>query len=262
MKIGLAQVAPRSSPLESLAMAREMAARAATRAVSVLAFPEMFMASPEASSDLLPLAEPLDGPFVQDLGRTAREHGVHIVAGVWESIPGKDKVYNTLVVLDPSGQLFDRYRKVHLFDALNVAESEVMAPGEAEPPVFQVEGVAIGLAICYDLRFPELFRSLARRGAELIIVPSAWYSGPLKEDHWLTLLRARAIENTTYVAGVDLTGPRFCARSSVIDPFGVMTASAGESEELLVAEISRSRVGQIRAKVPTLQHLRPSLYQK
>ncbi|MBA3969143.1 MAG: hypothetical protein H0X52_03490 [Gemmatimonadetes bacterium] len=118
----------------------------------------------------------------------------------------------------------------------------------------------VGLAICYDLRFPELFRNLVERGADLIVVPSAWYAGPHKEDHWLTLLRARAIENTVYVAGVNLIGSAFAGRTSLIDPFGVITATATESVNTVYGRIASARIAQVRQKLPALSHCRKDLY--
>ena len=260
MRLGLAQVEPCSNPETNLETAGLVAAEAGEKGVQLLVFPEMFMAAPDDPSDLPSLAEEANGSFVQGLRHIARTHLLSVVAGVWEAIPGHNKVYNALAVIDQQGQILERYRKIHLFDALNVTESRVMSPGDALPPVLDLAGVPTGLGICYDLRFPELFRSLAGRGAELILVPAAWYSGPFKEDHWLTLLKARALENTSYVAGVSLTGPRFCARSSIIDPFGVVIASAGEMPELLTADIARARVEQVRTKVPSLRHTRPDLF--
>jgi predicted amidohydrolase len=118
----------------------------------------------------------------------------------------------------------------------------------------------MGLAICYDLRFPELFRDLALRGADAVVVPSAWYAGPLKEEHWLTLLQARAIENTMYVGGANLCGPPFAARSAVFDPFGVMLAGAGEGEALVSAQLNRGRIDEVRTKLPSLTHVRRDLF--
>jgi deaminated glutathione amidase len=141
-----------------------------------------------------------------------------VAAVLWEKVPGHDKVYNVLAVFDPNGELATVYRKLHLFDALSVRESDRMLAGQAPPPVVSICGVKVGLAICYDIRFPELVRYLARQGAELLLVPAAWYAGPLKEDHWLTLLRARAIENTCYAAGAVLTGKSFIGRSAAFDP--------------------------------------------
>jgi predicted amidohydrolase len=151
------------------------------------------------------------------------------------------------------------YRKLHLFDALSIRESDRMAPGDALPEIVEAEGLRVGLTICYDLRFPELFRHLSDRGADLILVPSAWYAGPLKEEHWFTLLKARAIENTCYIAGANMAGGPFSARSAVIDPFGVPLAEGGESPGLLFAEIDPDRIGAVREKLPALAHRRRDL---
>ncbi len=221
----------------------------------------MFMALPEQGRPLNKVAEPLDGPFVNSLAELASKHGLHIVAGFWERVPDDHRVHNTAVILSPEGKLLDCYRKVHLFDALSIKESDRMIPGSALPPIFTIKGVRIGLAICYDLRFPELFRNLALRGADLILLPSAWYAGPLKEEHWLTLLKARAIENTVYTAGANLTGGPFSGRSAIFDPFGVLIAGAGESPGLVIGKIDIDRIKEVRAKLPSLEHCRLELFQ-
>jgi predicted amidohydrolase len=135
-----------------------------------------------------------------------------------------------------------------------------MTGGTTAPPLFSLNNVQVGLAICYDLRFPELFRNLALRGADAVVVPSAWYAGPLKEDHWLTLLRARAIENTIYICGANLAGPPFSARSAIYDPFGAPVAGSGEDETLVCGTIQQSRVEEVRAKLPSLTHVREGLF--
>lgn len=244
----------------NLANALTAIAKAATRGAALVVFPEMYMALPVAEAPLATLAETLDGPFVTALATAARQHHLTIVCGVWEQSPVAGRVYNTLAILGPDGHLQGYYRKLHLFDALSVRESERMIPGTALPPVVDIGGIPTGFAICYDLRFPELFRDLAARGAELVLVPAAWYAGPCKEDHWLTLLRARAIENTLYVAGCNLTGKAFCGRSSIFDPFGVPLAGAGEDNQLLYADLERVRVQTVREKLPALQHRRRELY--
>ena len=121
-------------------------------------------------------------------------------------------------------------------------------------------GVTVGAAICYDLRFPELFRHLARQQADLVIIPSAWYAGTLKEEHWLTLLRARAIENTCYAAGVNQVGSAFCGRSAVFDPFGAQIADAGEGTKLVCVRIEKDRIAEVRSKLPALSHIRRDLF--
>jgi predicted amidohydrolase len=206
---------------------------------------------------LATVSEPLDGPFVNSLSAMAAEHGSAIVCGVWESVPGDaHRAANVAIAIGPDGTLLARYHKTHLFDALSIRESDQMTGGHTPPPLFSLNGVQLGLAICYDLRFPELFRYLALKGADAVLVPSAWYAGPMKEEHWLTLLRARAIENTLYVAGADLCGPPFAARSAIFDPFGVMLAEAGEGEAVISARVEKARLEEVRTKLPSLTHVR------
>ncbi len=260
MKIALHQATTTPDKAVNLAVAREAVVRAEAAGARCLVLPEMFMALPVSDTPLASQAETLDGHFVGALAQSARAHGIHVVCGVWEPAPDPARVYNTAVVLSPAGETLAAYRKLHLFDALAVRESERMVPGNEAPPVVEMDGVRVGVAVCYDLRFPELFRDLAERGAELVLVPSAWYAGPFKEDHWLTLLRARAIENTCYVAGVNLSGTAFCGRSAVFDPFGVPRAGAGEGVETLHAEIDTERLARVRATLPCLAHRRLDLY--
>ena len=260
LTVALAQVIGSSRPSENLAKARGMADAAAEAGAHMLVLPEMFMALPSQDAPLGGVAEPLDGAFAHGLAALARERGMFLAAGLWEKVPGNDKVYNALAMFDPTGELAAVYRKLHLFDALSVRESERMLAGQAPPPVICARGVKVGLAICYDVRFPELFRYLARQGAEVLLVPAAWYAGPLKEDHWLTLLRARAIENTCYAAGAVLTGKSFIGRSAAFDPFGVPLADGGEAEGLVVFEANSTRVSEVRARLPTLEHCRPHIF--
>lgn len=246
---------------ENLATARTAIAKAAAQGADLVVFPEMFMARPKEGVSLATVAEPLSGTFVTALAELCVEYGVNVATGLWEQIPGDDRrAANVAIVLDKQGGLLARYNKIHLFDALSVRESDIMRGDTALPPLFTVNGLQIGLAICYDLRFPELFRHLALRGADAVIIPSAWYAGPVKEEHWLTLLQARAIENTMYVAGVNLCGPPFAARSAVFDPFGVMLASAGEATTLVTARLEPARIVEVRSKLPSLTHVHRGLF--
>ena len=261
LTVSLAQTSVSRNPDENLKNARKFLRQAAGEGADLIAFPEMFMALPQEGTPLAAIAEPLDGPFVKTLSALAIEHGVAIVCGMWQTVPNQAKrAANTVVALGPDGALLAYYNKVHLFDALSVRESELMLAGDVSPPVFTLKGMQFGLAICYDLRFPELFRSLALRGAEAVIVPSAWYAGPMKEEHWLTLLQARAIENTMYVCGANLCGACFTARTSFFDPFGVMLTGSGEEEALVTARINQARVKDVRAKLPSLIHMREGLF--
>jgi predicted amidohydrolase len=263
LKIALAQTGVSPLPDENLRTARRLLRQASVEGAGMVVFPEMFMATPLPGVPLARIAEPLDGPFVSSLAAMAVEYGVAVICGLWETVPGEqERAANVAVALGPDGKILARYNKIHLFDALNVRESDTMTNGNAPPPVFSFKGFELGLAICYDLRFPELFRNLALRGAEVVAVPAAWYAGPLKEEHWLTLLEARAIENTMYVCGANLCGAPFAARSAIFDPFGVMLAGAGEGESLIFAAVRRGRIDEVRAKLPSLSHARSGLFWK
>lgn len=261
LKIGLAQAGVSPDPAENLRTVRRLLGEAAREGVELAVFPEMFMALPQPGVPLARIAEPLDGPFVSALAAMAVEYRVGVVCGIWETVPGeKERAANVALALGPDGKVMARYAKIHLFDALSVRESDTMTAGTAPPPIFSFKGFNLGVAVCYDLRFPELFRHLALRGADAVVVPAAWYAGPLKEEHWLTLLKARAIENTMYVAGADLCGAPFAARSAVFDPFGVAVAGAGEGESLISAAFRRRRIDEVRAKLPSLSHVRTGLF--
>ncbi|SDO68411.1 carbon-nitrogen hydrolase family protein [Desulforhopalus singaporensis] len=261
LHIALVQTTVSRNVEENLENSAKWIGQAAQKGADLVVFPEMFMALPAKDVELGKVAQPLDGPFVQGLAKLAADHGVGVVCGIWEKLAADEKkAANVAVVLDRNGDLLARYNKVHLFDALSVRESDTMTGGNAAPPVFCINGVNLGLAICYDLRFPELFRYLAVNGADGVIVPSAWYAGPLKEEHWLTLLRARAIENTMYVCGANLCGTPFSARSAIFDPFGVAAAEAGEGEALVLGTIEQSRIGDVRTRLPSLSHVRKDLF--
>ncbi|BAS27939.1 carbon-nitrogen hydrolase family protein [Limnochorda pilosa] len=260
MLVALAQMKASSDKGANLEAARRCVHQAAGRGARLVVFPEMFMAAPSQAQPPSALAEPLSGGFVHGLAEVARETGSFVACGVWETSQDAARPYNTAVVVDAEGGLAAAYRKLHLFDALNVQESRTMHPGAQPPPVCEVDGLRVGIGICYDLRFPEFFRDLSERGAELVILPSAWYAGSLKEDHWLTLLRARAIENTVYVAGANQVGDAFCGRSAAFDPFGVVLADAGETEELVTFDVRADRIAAVRKKLPSLAHRRRDVF--
>jgi deaminated glutathione amidase len=204
-----------------------------------------------------PVAEPLDGPFVSGVAALAKEQRAMVVAGMFEACDtDPDRAYNTLVALQPDGSLAGSYRKLHLYDAFGYHESERLAAGDGDPLVVPFGGHRLGLLTCYDLRFPELTRSLATSGADVLVVPAAWLRGPLKEDHWATLLRARAIENTCYVAAADQCGHAYSARSMLVDPMGVVVTSLGEQVGVCLGDIDPDRIAAVRRRNPTLEHTR------
>ena len=218
--------------------------------------PEAFMRDfGPPDSDLGKVAEPLEGPFVERLTTLAAARDVTAIAGMFEVSDDPTRPYNTLVVVDGSG-LRASYRKIHLYDSFGYKESERLVAGPVEPVLVEVDGFVIGLMTCYDLRFPELARELVRRGAEVLVVPSAWVAGPGKVDHWRTLAMARAIENTAYVAAVGQPGPRYSGHSLVVGPSGAVVAETGDGDQVLDASIDRPALEQARTTNPSLANRR------
>jgi predicted amidohydrolase len=257
MKVAVAQFAAVSDKAANLARIAALATEAAGAGARVAVFPEASMHGfGRPRDDLRPAAEPLDGPFVESLGRLASNLGLTLVVGMFEAIPGDERVSNTLVVVDRSGGLVTSYRKRHLFDAFDDRESNRFHAGGEGLPIVEVEGFRAAVAICYDLRFPAFIQHAADSGAELLMVPSAWVAGPMKEEHWGVMVRARAIENTMYVAAAAMTGPGYCGRSMIVDPFGVVTAALGEAEGVALAEVSRERLAEVRARLPLVAQRR------
>ena len=209
-------------------------------------------------------AEPVPGPTTSALGALARNLGIYLCAGsLLEAVPGEPHPFNTSCVLDPSGALVARYRKLHLFDVdipgVSVQESATRAPG-AEVVTVPTELGTLGLSICYDLRFPELYRRLTRAGAEVLLVPSA-FTFPTGAAHWETLCRARAIENQCYLIAPDQTGtsPQGVAdygESSIVDPWGWVLARASAGEGFVTAEIDLAYLARVRREMPCLAHAR------
>jgi predicted amidohydrolase len=204
-------------------------------------------------SDVGPFAEPLDGPFATELATIAQQRGTTVVAGMFEVSPDPVRPYNTVLV---RGRAEAAYRKIHLYDSFGYRESDALSAGPLTPATVDVGGLRLGLMTCYDLRFPELARDLVDAGAEVLVVPSAWVAGPRKVDHWRTLVRARAIENTVYVVAAGQPGPRYAGHSMVVDPLGDVLAEAADGPALLRATLSGSALGAARSTNPSLANRR------
>lgn len=213
------------------------------------------------------VAEPLDGPFARLLADLAEWCGATVVGGLFESVPAArgsaagtvEPPFNTLLAVRPDGSHAAAYRKVHLYDAFGYRESDVLTPGALQASTLEVGGWTVGLMTCYDLRFPEQARALVDAGADLVVVPAAWVRGPAKEHHWSTLLAARAIENTVYVAGVAKAGERYCGLTRLVDPMGQVVAGLGEQDGWVAASLERVRLDQVRATNPSLANRRWTL---
>lgn len=261
MKVAVAQFAAGRDGAANMQACRTLIADAAASGAELVILPEVSMYfDPRRQDGLGPHGQSLDGPFATAIADAARAHGLAVIAGMLEAVPGSARDYNTVVVADRTGQRLGHYRKIHLYDAFGFRESDTYLPGPFdEPPVFDIGGLRVGVLTCYDLRFPEAFRWVVDAGADLVALPAAWIAGPGKETHWQTLLAARAIENTVYVAGAGQTGPVCCGRSAVVDPAGVTIAGAAEAPDCVLAEVSRDRIDAVRAINPSLANRRFSV---
>lgn len=221
----------------------------------LVVFPEAAMHDFGApDDDLSAVAEPLDGPFVSLLSQAARRLQTTIVAGMFEA--SSSHPFNTLVVVGPDGSLASTYRKIHLYDSFGYRESERLAAGETTVVTVDVAGRSVGLVTCYDLRFPEFSRALIDAGADVLVVPAAWVAGRHKLDHWLTLNRARAIENTVPVVAVGQCGDTYTGHSLVVDAMGSIVVEAGDEPTVLVADIDFDEVQRVRVANPSLANRR------
>ena len=258
----------RADKSANLDRAQDLVARAASTGADVVVLPEKWNAIGD-SETLHAAAEPLEGgESVEAMAGWARTHGVSLVGGsITERREGREKLSNTSLAFDPEGSLVGLYRKIHMFDVevggQVYRESESEEAGD-EPVVVEVEGWPTGLSVCYDVRFPELYRILALEGAELVTVPAHFtlYTG---KDHWHVLLRARSIENQNYVAaaaqiGETRPGMLSYGRSLIVDPWGVVLAQAPDEESVITAECDRSRLQDVRAKLPSLASRQAAAY--
>ena len=255
LEVAVAQFAPGTDAEANLETIRELTDAAADRGAQLVVFPEYssFFVNPVGAA-FLEAAEPLDGAFVTELSELADDRGVSIVAGMAEAAGEPGRFTNTVVAVAPRAGLVASYRKQHLYDAFGARESEWVAPGElSAPQLFTAGGLRIGLQTCYDLRFPEVTRRIVDAGAELVLVPSEWVHGNLKLHHWRTLITARAIENTVYLAAADHVPPVGVGASMIVDPMGIVLAELADETDAGLAEVSSERVREVRAVNPALE---------
>jgi deaminated glutathione amidase len=261
MRVALAQILATDDPKANLELVRDHTALAAQQGATVVVFPEATMCRFGVS--LKPVAEPLDGPWATEVRAIAEQHGVLVVAGMFT--PTDDgRVTNTLLAV---GRGVDTsYDKIHLYDAFGFAESRTVAPGSS-PVVVEVDGETLGLAVCYDVRFPELFRALADRGASTVLLPASWGAGEGKIEQWELLVRARAVDSTTFVVACDQAdplargldpgkAPRGVGHSLVASPTGTVVESLADDPGLLVVDVDTASVAKVREVLPVLANRR------
>jgi len=257
------QMTASSSKEENLAKAETFVRLAAERGAALVVLPEVFSwRGPRAEEPAQ--VESVPGPTSERLGELARRYRLYLLAGSFLEKTDEPRSYNTSLFLNPEGQILAHYRKIHLFDVdipgqVRVKESDTKKPGQALVACETPLGI-FGLSVCYDLRFPELYRGLANRGAEVIFVPSA-FTFPTGAAHWEPLLRARAIENQTYIIapnqiGRNAHGFADYGNSMIIDPWGKVIARAADKECFITAEIDRDYLEKVRRELPCLAHRR------
>jgi deaminated glutathione amidase len=268
LNVTIIQMNSQDDKQANIAAALDLIDRAAEVGARLVALPEVwpYLGPDDVNRNQ---AEPIPGPITELLAQRARRHGIYVHGGsIYETRPGDPGMYNTTVMIDPTGEIIARYSKIHMFDVVldgvaEYRESATVTPGD-EVVVTEIDGILVGLAICYDLRFPELFRILALEGAQAIMLPAA-FTLTTGKDHWEALIRARAIENGLYMIapaqwGTHPPGNWCYGRSMVVDPWGTVMTTASDGVGIAHATVDPSRVAMVRRQIPSLANRRPEAY--
>ncbi|MGB9785344.1 MAG: carbon-nitrogen hydrolase family protein [Fervidicoccaceae archaeon] len=258
IKIGIIQLESGKNKLQNLMKLNRMIS---SSSADIVITPEYFMYNPSGDppEKIYENSEDRDGEFLERLKEIAKRKKVNILATLFVRASAP-KVYNEAVLISRKGEIVLRYRKTHLFDAYGHKESEFLLAGDEASPIVAVEGVKTAVAICYDIRFPELFRTYALQGAELVLVPSGWYRGDMKEETLHFLGRARAHENTIFLVIANQYGKDFTGRSAVFGPLGEVILDLGVGEKYREISIDISEVEDARKKIPVLKQRNTSVY--
>jgi predicted amidohydrolase len=268
LRAGAVQLNSTDDTDRNLQTADRLVRDAVARGAELVVLPEKWTVL-GTGEHLLSGAQPLDGPAITWARSVSKELGIDLVAGsIVERVEGREKTSNTSVHVGPDGEIKAVYRKLHMFDVevdgTTYAESEHEQPGDDVVVSELADGTKLGLTVCYDVRFPELYRLLAVRGAEVISVPSAFTLATTR-DHWEVLLRSRAIEDQCFIVapnqiGAHPGGYRSGGRSMIVDPWGLVLASAPDTETAIVAELDPTVMRDVRTRLPSLAHRRPEVY--
>ncbi|MXY37539.1 MAG: carbon-nitrogen hydrolase family protein [Cenarchaeum sp. SB0665_bin_23] len=226
-------------------------------------FPEFMMFHPpynRTSAEIAADSEDITGPFITSIRQAAKENQIEVVGTFYETSSVPERVYDTAFIVNSIGEITSVYRKTHLYDALGFTESDKLVQGDTIASPIQTSAGMVGMLICYDLRFPEVSRALADAGSQILVVPSAWVRGYRKKDHWITMNRARAIENGCYIIAPAHAQNLYCGHSVAIDPFGDIMLELGDDEDVAYVNIDTSIVDSTREKLPLLKNRRLDIY--
>jgi len=263
MKVGVVQFKASTKKENNLKKIISYISQASSKNATLCAFPEFMMFytnSSQTAKQLANLAETINENFVTTIAKAAKANHIQVIGSFYEKSRKKNRVYDTSFVIDKSGKVISTYRKIHLYDALGFRESNKMASGSKIAKPVKTSLGKIGMMICYDLRFPEMARSLAVAGSEILVVPSAWVKGNMKEEHWITINKTRAIENGCYVIAPDQVGNIYCGRSLVVDPYGKILLDMKKKQGIGFVNIDLNKVKQTRKVLPLLKNRRTDVY--
>ena len=251
---------------KNLSYSLKLIGRAAQKKAQLICFPEFQMAySPEEQKPetLHEIAEKINGDFISALSNSAKKNKINVVATIYEIIntnKQNQKVFDTAVIINEHGKIQSVYRKIHLYDALGFKESKKLLAGNIIEKPTRTSVGNLGLQICYDMRFPEISRILTVNGANILVSPSAWVDGFMKQEHWEIMLKSRAIENGVYVIAPNQLGNIYCGHSMVIEPFGATVIDLGNREGMEILDIDNSRIDTVRRTLPLLENRRTDVY--
>ena len=262
-KIALVQFQASTDKSKNLSSILNYIQKAAKQGAELCAFPEFMMfytTSKQSPSKLASLAETINGTFVKTIANAAKKNTIQVVGTFYEKSKKKNRVYDTSFLVNKSGKIVSKYRKIHLYNALGFKESNKMTPGSKIALPSKTTIGKLGMLICYDLRFPEMSRTLASAGADILVAPSAWVKGKMKEEHWITINKTRAIENGCYIIAPDQVGNIYCGRSIVVDPFGKILLDMKKRKGIGIVSISLDKVRKTRSTLPLLKNRRTDIY--
>ncbi len=262
-RIAVVQFKASEDKKQNLKKILEYIAQAAKKKAEICCFPEFMMfytTSKQTPKQLARESETINGNFVQAIAGAAKQHSIQVIGTFYETSKKKDRVYDSSFLIDKKGKVISVYRKIHLYDALGFRESDKLHAGSKISNPTKSSIGKIGMLICYDLRFPEMSRILASSGSQILVAPSAWVKGEMKEEHWITINKTRAIENGCYVIAPDQVGNIYCGRSLVVDPYGKILLDMKKRQGIATVDIDLKNVTKTRSVLPLLKNRRTDVY--